>query len=217
MKALLGRKIGMSRVFDADGRQRAVTVLQAGPCWVVQRKHTERDGYEAAQIGFEPQKPLRLPRALVGHMKACAAGPFRILREVPLDEGDDPKPGDEVTVSIFAKGDWVDVTAVTKGRGFQGVMKRHGMGGQPDSHGHTMHRRPGSVGMRELPGHILKNKRMPGHMGRVRVTVQNLEAVDVRPEDHLLLVHGAVPGPVGGLVLIRRSIKKAPAKAAKQS
>ncbi len=209
MKALIGRKIGMTRVFDADGRQVAVTVLQAGPCVVVQRKRVDRDGYEAAQLGFEPCKPSRATRAAIGHAKTAGQGPFRVLREVPLEPGEDPKPGDTVTAAIFSKGEFVDVTGVTKGRGFQGVMRRHGMAGQPASHGHTMHRRPGSVGMRELPGHILKNKRMPGHMGHVRVTVQHLRAVDVRPEDHLLLVHGAVPGPVGGLVMIRRSIKKA--------
>ncbi len=211
MNALIGRKIGMTRVFDADGRQLAVTVLQAGPCVVVQRKRADRDGYDAAQLGFEPCTPSRATRAEIGHAKA-AGGPFRVLREVPLEPGEDPKPGDTVTAAIFSKGEFVDVTGVTKGRGFQGVMRRHGMAGQPASHGHTMHRRPGSIGMRELPGHILKNKRMPGHMGHVRVTVQHLRTVDVRPDDHLLLVQGAVPGPVGGLVVIRRSLKKAAKK-----
>jgi len=202
----------MTRVFDADGRQVAVTVLQAGPCWVVQRKRAETDGYEAVQLGFDPRTPRRRrdTRPELGHLKRWGHPDrvFRVLREVRLDPGEDPKPGDQVTVAMFEKGSYVDVIGVTKGRGFQGVMKRHGMAGQPASHGHTMHRRPGSVGMREHPGRILKNKRMPGHMGHVRVTIPHLQALDVRPEDSLLVVRGAVPGPVGGVVLVRRSLKK---------
>lgn len=209
MNALIGRKLGMTRVFDAEGRQRSVTVLRAGPCWVVQRKRASTDGYEAAQLGFEPRHAKRVPRALVGHALPSGAGPFRVLREVRLDEGEDPKPGDQVTVAMFKDVGHVDVTGVTKGRGFQGVMRRHGMSGQPNSHGHTMHRRPGSIGMREVPGHIQKNKRMPGQMGRVRVTTQHLPTMGIRLDDNVLLVRGAVPGPVGGLVVIRRSVKKA--------
>ncbi|MBM4153954.1 MAG: 50S ribosomal protein L3 [Lentisphaerae bacterium] len=209
MKALIGRKLGMTRVFDGEGRQVPVTVLQAGPCTVVQRKTAASDGYEAAQLGFESQKASRLGKPVAGHCEKAGVGPFRVLREVPLEAGEEAKAGDAVTVAIFEKGGFVDVTGISKGRGFQGVMRRHNMSGQPMAHGHTMHRRPGSVGMREKPGRLLKNKRLPGHMGHVRVTTQHLQAVDVRPDDHLLLVHGSVPGPVGGLVEIRRSIKKA--------
>ncbi len=209
MKSLIGRKLGMTRVFDGEGRQVPVTVLQAGPCTIVQRKTAAADGYEAAQLGFEEQKPSRLGRPLIGHFKKAGTGAFRILREVALDAGEEAKAGDQVTVSIFEKGGFVDVTGISKGRGFQGVMRRHNMKGQPAAHGHTMHRRVGSVGMRERPGRLLKNKRLPGHMGNVQVTTQHLAAVEVRPDDHLLLVHGSVPGPVGGLVEIRRSIKKA--------
>ena len=209
MKALIGRKLGMTRVFDGEGRQVPVTVLQAGPCTVVQRKTAAADGYEAAQLGFEEQKASRLGRPVAGHYKKAGVGPFRVLREVPLEAGEEAKTGDAVTVAIFEKGGFVDVTGISKGRGFQGVMRRHNMSGQPAAHGHTMHRRVGSVGMREMPGRLLKNKRLPGHMGNARVTTQHLMTVDVRADDHLLLVHGSVPGPVGGLVEIRRSIKKA--------
>lgn len=209
MKTLLGRKIGMTRVFDAEGRQVPVTVIEAGPCVVVQRKTQDADGYDAAQLGFGAQKASRLTKALAGHYRKAGADPAKVLREVPLDGADAAKAGDTITVGVFEGATFVDVTGVTKGRGFQGVMKRHGMAGQPMAHGHTMHRRPGSIGMREKPGRILKNKRLPGHMGHDRVTTQHLQVVQVRPEDHLLLVHGSVPGPVGGLLEIRSSIKKA--------
>ncbi len=209
MNALIGRKLGMTRVFDAEGRQVPVTVLQAGPCTVVQRKTAATDGYEAAQLGFEEQKASRLGRPVAGHCKKAGVSPFRVLREVPVGADEAAKAGDAVTVSIFEKGGFVDITGISKGRGFQGVMRRHNMSGQPAAHGHTMHRRVGSVGMRELPGRLLKNKRLPGHMGSARVTTQHLQAVEVRTDDSLLLVHGSVPGPVGGLVEIRKSIKKA--------
>lgn len=209
MKTLLGKKVGMTRVFDAEGRQVPVTVLQAGPCVVIQRKTTDADGYEAAQIGWGEQKPSRLSRALVGHYKKAGVTPAQAVREVRVDASEEAKPGQQVTVEIFEGVPFVDVTGISKGQGFQGVMKRHGMSGQPQAHGHTMHRRPGSIGMRERPGRILKNKRLPGHMGNVQVTTQHLRVVQVRKDDGLLLVHGSVPGPVGGLLEIRASIKKA--------
>lgn len=212
MNALLGKKIGMTRVFDAEGRQIPVTVIAAGPCVVVQRRTIERDGYSAAQLGFVERRASNLGKALTGHFKKANVSPRRWLREVPLVEGEEAKEGDEVTVKVFEGATHVDVKGVTKGRGFQGVIKRHGFSGQPAAHGHTMHRRPGSVGMREHPGRLLKNKRLPGQMGNVQVTTQNLELVQVRPDDHVLLVRGSVPGPVGGLIEIRRAIKK-PAKA----
>jgi len=209
MNELLGIKKGMTRVFEADGRQTPVTVIEAGPCVVVQRKTVERDGYSAVQIGFMAGREKSCTRAQIGHFKRANTPVFRYLAEVPVPADDPTAPGQQVTVSIFEAGGYVDVTGTTKGRGFQGVMKRHGMAGQPMSHGHMMHRRPGAIGMREEPGRILKNKRLPGHMGHVRVTTQNLRIVAVRPEDNALLVEGAVPGPVGGLVRVRRAIKKA--------
>ena len=209
MNALIGKKIGMTRVFDAKGQQVPVTVLQAGPCVVVQRKTAATDGYEAVQLGFGEQKESRLTRPEAGHLKKHGAPMVRTLGEVRLDAGDDVKQGQTITVEILKDCGFVDVTGITKGRGFQGVVKRHRMSGQPAAHGHTMHRRVGSVGMRERPGRILRNKRMPGHMGNVQVTTQHLQVVQVRPEDHLILVLGSVPGPTGGLVEIRKSIKKA--------
>ena len=209
MNALFGKKIGMTRVFDAKGQQVPVTVLQAGPCVVVQRKTAAIDGYEAAQLGFGEQKEQRLTRPEAGHLKKHGSPTVRTLGEIRLEAGDDVKQGQTITVEILKDTVFVDVTGITKGRGFQGVVKRHNMSGQPAAHGHTMHRRIGSVGMREMPGRILRNKRMPGHMGNVQVTTQHLQVVQVRPEDHLLLVLGSVPGPAGGLVEIRKSIKKA--------
>ncbi len=209
MNELLGRKLGMTRVYDADGRQVPVTVIEAGPCMVVQRKTVERDGYSAVQLGFAARREGGLSKAARGRFKKAGVVPQRHLAEVRVPNDDPVAPGQEVTAAIFEVGGYVDITAVTKGRGFQGVMKRHGMAGQPAAHGHTMHRRPGSVGMREEPGRILKNKRMPGHMGGVRVTTQNLRIVALRPEDHALLVEGSVPGPVGGIVRVRKALKKA--------
>lgn len=209
MKTLLGKKVGMTRVYDAEGRQVPVTVLQAGPCVVIQRKTADGDGYEAVQIGWGEQKASRISKACAGHFKKAGVPPVRTVREVRVDAGEEARPGQQFTVEIFDGVPFVDVTGISKGQGFQGVMKRHGMAGQPQAHGHTMHRRPGSIGMRERPGRILKGKRLPGHMGSVRVATQHLRVVQVRKDDGLLLVHGSVPGPVGGLLEIRASIKKA--------
>lgn len=209
MNALLGRKLGMTRVFDADGRQVPVTAIETGPCVVVQRKTVERDGYSAVKLGFCERRAATLTKAEAGVFAKAGVPTLRYVAEVRVPAEEALQPGATVTVDgVFKAGDYVDVTGVTKGRGFQGVMKRHGMAGQPASHGHTMHRRPGSVGMREEPGRLLKNKRLPGHAGHVRVTTQNLRVVSVRPEDHVLLVAGSVPGPVGGLVQVRKASKK---------
>jgi len=209
MNALIGRKLGMTRVFGPDGSQVPVTVLQAGPCVVVQVKTAEADGYRAAQLGFDDQKESRLSKAELGHLRKHGAPAKRMLHEVALAAGEEAKPGDVVTVELFKDATHVDVSGVTKGRGFQGVVRRHGMGGQPQSHGHTVHRNPGSVGMREHPGRLLRGRRLPGQMGAVAVTTQSLQVVQVRPEDHVLLVRGSVPGPTGGTVVVRKAIKKA--------
>lgn len=209
MNGLIGKKLGMTQVHDSAGRLVAVTVLQAGPCVVVQRKTSARDGYDAVQLGFMEQKESRLTKAEAARFKKIGISPRRILREFRVSSDADIKEGSEVTVSIFEGVGYVDVTGITKGRGFQGVVKRHRMGGGPASHGHMSHRRIGAIGQRTWPARIMKGKRMPGRMGRVRVTTQNLRVIQVRPADNVLLVEGAVPGPVGGVVLIRKALKKA--------
>jgi len=210
MNALIGKKLGMTQVFDQAGAQVPVTVIQAGPCVVVQRKTAEKDGYEAVQLGFGEQKESRLTKPVAGHFKKGGISPRRVLQEVRLEgEKDESKVGDVFAADIFEGIGFVDVIATTKGRGFQGVVRRHGMKGGRGSHGSGNHRKPGSIGMREHPGRIFKNKRMPGQMGNTQVTTQNLELVQVRKDDNLLLVRGSVPGPKGGIILVRKSIKKA--------
>ncbi|MBX6377993.1 MAG: 50S ribosomal protein L3 [Clostridia bacterium] len=204
---LLGRKIGMSQLFTEDGAVVPVTVVEAGPCVVVQRKTTERDGYEAVQLGFGAVKERRVNRPLKGHFARAGVSPRRVLREFRLEDAGDfnPQVGQEVRVDIFRAGERVDVTAVSKGKGFQGVIKRHGMRRGPMSHGSKYHRRVGSLGASTFPARVFPGRRMPGRMGGRRVTVRNLEVVRVDPERHLLLLKGSVPGPRGAVVAIRRA------------
>lgn len=209
MQTLIGKKIGMTRVYDADGVQVPVTVVQVGPCTVVQRKSKDADGYEAVQLGFGEQKESRLGKPLQGHFKKAGAKPAKVLREVRVDAAEGAKPGDVVTAKVFEGVKFVDVLGHTKGRGFQGVVKRFGFAGGRASHGGGWNRKPGSIGNREWPARIFKNKRLPGHMGSADVTTQNLRVVQVLADDHALLLEGAVPGPVGGIVLVRKAIKKA--------
>lgn len=208
MRGLIGKKIGMTQVYDDAGRLLPVTVIEAGPCVVVQRKTAEADGVNSVQVGFQDQKASRLSKAQLGHFKKAGAEPKFILRDFRLDDGEDLKPGSTIDVGIFNDTKFVDIIGVTKGQGFQGVVKRHRMGGGPQTHGHMSHRRIGAIGQRTWPARINKNKRMPGHMGNVRVTTQNLKVVQVRPGDNVILVMGAVPGPTGGLVIVRKAIKK---------
>ena len=209
MQTLIGKKIGMTRVYDADGVQVPVTVVQVGPCTVVQRKSKDADGYEAVQLGFGEQKESRLGKPLQGHFKKAGAKAAKVLRDVRVDAAEGAKPGDVVTAKVFEGVKFVDVLGHTKGRGFQGVVKRFGFAGGRASHGGGWNRKPGSIGNREWPARIFKNKRLPGHMGSVDVTTQNLRVVQVLADDHALLLEGAVPGPVGGIVLVRKAIKKA--------
>ena len=209
MDALIGKKVGMTQVFDEAGRQIPVTVLELGPCAVVQRKTVETDGYDAVQIGFGEQRAKRLSKPLQGHFKKGGAELKHVLREVRVDAGEELELGSQINVSVFDGVGYVDVTATTKGRGFQGVVKRYNMRGGRASHGGGNLRGPGSIGMCEFPARVFKGKKLPGHMGCVQVTVQNLKVVAVREEDNALLVRGAVPGPNGGLVMVRTSLKKA--------
>ena len=204
---LLGKKIGMTQVYDAENNLVPVTVVQAGPCPVTQVKTVETDGYHAVQIGFGANKESRLSAGELGHLKKAGVSAHNHLQEIRLADAAEVKVGDIFTVEKFAAGQMVDVIGTVKGRGFQGVMKRHDMSGQPDSHGHMMHRRIGSIGMRQTPGHVFKGKRMPGHMGSVRRTVQNLRVVQVLAEKNLLLIKGSFPGANGELVLVRPAKK----------
>lgn len=209
MQGLIGRKLGMTQVFDAEGRRVAVTAIQAGPCAVVQRKTRDGDGYEAVQLGFEDAKPKHTTKPMAGHFAKAGVTPKRVLMEVAPEAGDEQKAGDVVSVSLFEGCSFVDVTGLTKGRGFQGVVRRHGMSGGPITHGGHSKRRVGSIGQNVLPARVHKGKRMPGQMGNTQVTQQNLRVVAVRPDDNVILVHGAVPGPTGGLVLVSKALKKA--------
>jgi len=214
MIGLLGKKLGQTRVFDAKGNVVPVTVVKAGPNYVLQVKTVETDGYNAVQLGFDEQKPQRLTKPLLGHIKKYNGVPVKRIREI-RDFSLDVKPGDKIGVEIFEPGDFVDVTGYTKGRGFQGVVKRWGFGGGVASHGTKgWHRRPGAIGNRLTPGWVEKGKRMPGHMGHVQRTIQNLEIIKVIPEENLLLIKGAIPGAKGDYVLIKES-KKIPKEVAK--
>jgi large subunit ribosomal protein L3 len=202
VRGLLGRKLGMTQAFDDSGRAVALTIVQAGPCWVTQLRTPERDGYSAAQIGYEETKRLNRPEQ--GHLKATPK--LRHLREVPLDEGEAVTVGAKIDVSMLEPGQLVDVTGTSKGRGFAGVVKRHGFRGGPKTHGQSdRHRAPGSVGSGTTPGRVFKGTRMAGRMGGDRVTVQGLEVMQVDAERNLLAIKGAVPGARNGLLLIRKS------------
>jgi len=210
MQGLIGRKMGMTQVFDDQGHRVAVTVIEAGPCVVIQKKTAEKDGYDAVQLGFGEQKAHRVTKPQLARYKHADTTPKRLLKEFSLDDGEDFDVGDAVTVNgVFDEVTHVDVTAMTKGRGFQGVVKRHRMGGGRMTHGGHSKRRVGSIGQCSYPANVAKGQRMPGQMGRVRVTQQNLKIVAVRGEDNLLLVRGAVPGPTGGFVVVRKALKKA--------
>lgn len=209
MQGLLGKKVGMTQVFDDKGVHIPVTVIEVGPCVVLQRKNNERDGYEAVQLGFQDQKESRVNKSELGHLKKSGSTPKRVVREFRVTAEEAAKEGDTITAEVFEGVSYVDVSGVTKGRGFQGVVKRHRMGGGRASHGgKATLRRGGSIGMRTKPGRVFKNKRMPGHMGHVNITTQNLRIVQVRKDDNAILVEGAVPGPTGGVLVVKKAIKK---------
>ena len=207
---LLGKKIGMTRIYDDKGKATPVTVIEAGGNTALQIKTEASDGYASVQVGFDTQKAQRVTQPLLGHFKKAASEPKKFIREFRLPEGTALEGAVDLNVSQFAVGDVVDVIGRSKGKGFQGVMKKHNMSGQPQSHGHMMHRRNGAIGNRSTPGRIWKNMGMPGHMGDERITVQNLKVVQVRPEEGVILISGAVPGANGGYVIVRPAIKGQP-------
>lgn len=212
VEAILGKKLGMTQIFKENGDVVPATVLKAGPCVVVQRKTAAKDGYEAVQLGLvEVPGPKHVTKALEGHFKKGGANPVRFLREVRLKDGNaEIKAGDKVLVEQFAVDEFVDVTGVSKGRGFAGFHKRHHFGGGGAAHGSMFHRAPGSIGASAFPSRVMKGMRAAGHMGVDRVTVRNLKVVKVLPDENTLVVSGAVPGPKGAYVVVRKA--KAPHK-----
>ena len=216
---LIARKRGMTQVFGDDGNAIPVTVLEAGPCTVVQVKTEAHDGYEALQIGFEPKKKKHVTKPMAGHFKKADVAATRALREVRLKSVEGYRAGQTLTVDLFKPGELVDVIGVTKGRGFQGGVKRYGWYGGDATHGSMFHRAPGSIGASSDPSRVFPGHHLPGRMGADRVTVPHLEVVRVMPEQTLLIVKGAVPGATGGLVMVRKSVKlsKAQQKAAKKA
>ena len=201
---LIGKKLGMTQVFD-ETRLTPVTVIEVGPCRVVAVRTKAQDHYEAVQLSFGEVKERRLSKAELGHLKKSQAPATRILREFKKDG--ESIVGQLITVGMFKKGDWVDVIGVSKGKGFQGVVKRHHYAGGPESHGSMFHRAPGSIGASSFPSRVWKGKTLPGHMGAERVTVQRLKVVESRSEENLLFIRGAVPGAANGIVVVRKSKK----------
>jgi large subunit ribosomal protein L3 len=209
LKGIIGRKLGMTQVFGDNGNVIPITVIEAGPCAITQIKTIEKEGYNALQLGFMKKKPQRVNRPLSGHFQKSGTGPFCFLKEFRVDEAGEYQLGQEITLETFKVGDVVDITGTSKGKGFAGVIKRHGFRGFPGSHGtHEYFRHGGSVGSNTYPGRTFKGKRMPGLFGNSRVTVENFKIVDIKPENNLLLVKGATPGSINSIVIIREAVKR---------
>jgi len=208
MNGLIGKKIGMTSSFAPDGRLVPVTVVQVGPCVVTQVKTQEKDGYKAIQLGFDETPAEKLNKPISGHLKKATDKGYRVLKEFRAESvEEDVAPGSIVDLEIFSIGDKVTVTGTTKGRGFQGTIKRHGFSRGPETHGNRNHRKPGSIGNSAWPAKVIRGKRMPGHMGVDTETVKNLTVVDIKPKDNLLLLKGAVPGPKTGIIKIYKTNK----------
>ena len=205
VQGIIGRKVGMTQVYAADGRAIPVTVIQAGPCVVVQRKTKQKDGYEAVQLGLvEDRKVKKVTKAMAGHYKKADVPPCRVLRELHVEGKDEAKVGDKVSVDQFAPGDSITVVGTSKGKGFQGVVKRHHFRGGAATHGSMFHRAPGSIGASAFPSRVIPGMRAGGHMGAERITQKNLEVVRVDADNNILVVKGSVPGGGGGYLVIRK-------------
>ena len=207
IKGIIGKKLGMTRVFTANGTQVPVTVVEAGPCTVLQKKTDATDGYNALQLGFQGKSAHRVNKPEMGLFRKVGKGAFAHLKEVAADNVDDYQVGDEVTCELFAAGDKIDVTATSKGKGFQGVIKRWGFSGGRSTHGSKFHRQPGAIGQSAWPSKVFKGKKMAGQMGNERVTTQNLEVVAVRADENIILVKGAIPGARNSVVLLQKAVK----------
>jgi large subunit ribosomal protein L3 len=195
IRGILGKKVGMTQIFDDEGRVVPVTVIEAGPCIVVQRKNEKTDGYEAVQIGFVESRPRRnVPKAIAGHFGPAGVPPTRFIAEVPIDDGDDAKPGDSILAEMFEVDDQVHIVGCSKGKGFQGVIKRHGFSGGQATHGSMFHRAPGSIGRSATPSRVFPGQKMPGQTGNKRVTVKNVKIVKIDADRHLLFLKGGIPG-----------------------
>lgn len=206
-KAIIGKKIGMTQIFTPEGKLIPVTVVEAGPCPVVQKKTIEVDGYEAVQLGFCAAKAKNVTKPLKGHFAKANVEPVRVLKEFKLEGAADMNLGDTVSAEVFEAGEKVDVTGTSKGHGYAGTVKRHGTHRGPMTHGSKYHRGPGSMGACSTPSKVMKGKKLPGHMGVEKVTVLNLDVVSVDTERNLILIRGAVPGPRGGYVTVRNAVK----------
>lgn len=207
MKGIIGKKIAMTQIFSEEGKSIPVTVIEAGPCVVTQIKTVDKEGYNALQLGFGEAGEKRLNRPRAGHFESKEVEPRRHLVEIRVEDTSDYQVGQEIDIGVFTKGDHVDITGRSRGKGFAGVVKRHNFAGGPGSHGAHFHRAPGAIGACATPSRVFKGSRMPGRMGGERVTALNLEVVDLKPERNLLLVRGSVPGPDGGLLVIKESVK----------
>ncbi len=207
-KSILARKVGMTQIFNEDGVLTPVTVLQAGPCVVTQVKTADKDGYDAVQVGFEDIRKKLVTKGEMGVFDKAGVSPKRFVRELKLENAAEYAPGQEIKADIFAAGDHIDATAISKGKGYQGAIKRHGQHRGPMKHGSKFHRHAGSNGTSSDPSRVYKGKKMPGQMGNKRVTIQNLEIVRVDADNNLILVRGAVPGPKKSLVTIKETVKK---------
>ena len=207
VNALIGKKLGMSQLFSPDGEVTPVTVIQAGPCTVTQIKSVDRDGYNAVQLGFGERKPQRTKKPLLGHFKKSGKGPFAVVREVRVDDVGEFELGQEVSAEIFQVGELVHVVGRSKGKGFAGTIKRWNFSRGPMSHGGMNKRGPGSIGCSATPARVVKGRKMPGQMGNRMATVKGLMVVDVRPEENIILIRGAVPGGRNGVVFIKKSGK----------
>ena len=208
-KGIIGRKVGMTQIFDEKGNVIPVTVIEAGPCVVAQVKTEETDGYNAVQLGFGDVKDKHINKPEAGHFAKAKLANKKHLREFRLDSIEGIKVGDEVKADVFIAGEKVDVQGTSKGKGFQGVIKRHGQSRGPMGHGSMYHRRPGSMGSTSTPGRVFKGKKLPGHMGRVTVTIQNLDVVKVDMDKNVLLIKGSVPGPKGAILKVKSTVKVA--------
>lgn len=207
VNGIIGRKVGMTQVFDPDGTVHPATVIKTGPCVVVQAKHAQPDGYEAVQLGLVEERPAKVGKPLLGHYKKAGVPPTRVRREVKPVAGAEPvKVGDTVLASIFAVGERVDVIGKSRGKGFQGVVKRHHFAGGAATHGSMFHRAPGSIGASSFPSRVIKGMRGAGRMGGDRVTVRNVKVLQVDPDNHLLLVEGGIPGAPTGYLVVRRAV-----------